>query len=250
MELLFSQFTPEMILQLTAYAVGIVLAVLATYTLLGVRYIPNRAVGIVEKLWLPYGPVAEGRLIVLDRETGYRASVLRGGLYFLYWIWQYRIHTPLTIIPQGKIGYVFARDGEWVERLAGRRAEQTNLARRRGRSCRFAAENRLHRRLEVICPDDYRPAFVAQPAAAGAGTPVRHRRERRRRHARRRNGPFGHADRAVDGGEIGLRRCGENERPRTDGRFAGCGRKTEMRNGKGMLTARGKQTDHGKGVVC
>ena len=39
--------------------------------------------------------------------------MLRGGIYFLYWIWQYRIHkVPLTIIPQGKIGYVFARDGE------------------------------------------------------------------------------------------------------------------------------------------
>jgi uncharacterized membrane protein YqiK len=116
MEMLFSQFvqfTPEMILHLIVYAIGVVLALLTTYTLLGIRYIPNRAVGIVEKLWSSAGPVAEGRLIVLDREAGFRASVLRGGVYFLYWLWQYRIHkVPLTIIPQGKIGYVFARDGE------------------------------------------------------------------------------------------------------------------------------------------
>ena len=51
MELLFSQFTPftpETIVHLIGYAVCVVLALLATYTLLGVRYIPNRAVGIVE----------------------------------------------------------------------------------------------------------------------------------------------------------------------------------------------------------
>ena len=51
--------------------------------------------------------------MVLGGETGYQASVLRGGVYFFFWRWQYRIHkVPLTVIPQGKIGYVFARDGE------------------------------------------------------------------------------------------------------------------------------------------
>jgi uncharacterized membrane protein YqiK len=105
--------TSEMVIQVGLYTAGGILAVLGCYTLLGVRYIPNRAVGVVEKLWSLSGSIAEGRMIVLDREAGFRATVLRGGFYFLYWIWQYRIHkVPLTIIPQGKIGYVFARDGE------------------------------------------------------------------------------------------------------------------------------------------
>jgi uncharacterized membrane protein YqiK len=42
--------------------------------------------------------------------------LLRGGIHFGYWPWQYRIHkTSLTIVTQGKIGYVFARDGQPVD---------------------------------------------------------------------------------------------------------------------------------------
>ncbi len=81
--------------------------------LFGMRYIPNNRVGIVEKLWSMEGSVTGGRLIVLRGEAGYQAEVLRGGVHFLYWRWQYRIHKlPLTVVSQGKIGYVFARDGE------------------------------------------------------------------------------------------------------------------------------------------
>ena len=39
--------------------------------------------------------------------------MLRGGMHFGLWRWQYRIHkVPLVTVPQGKIGYVYARDGE------------------------------------------------------------------------------------------------------------------------------------------
>lgn len=79
----------------------------------GLRWIPNHRVGIVEKLWSSRGSIPEGHLIALDGEAGYQADLLRGGIHFGYWIWQYRIHrVPLTVVPQGKIGYVFARDGE------------------------------------------------------------------------------------------------------------------------------------------
>src|SRR5204863_478075 len=41
------------------------------------------------------------------------ADLLRGGLHFGLWRWQYRVHKlPLVTIPQGKIGYVYARDGD------------------------------------------------------------------------------------------------------------------------------------------
>ncbi|MBC8105233.1 MAG: hypothetical protein H7Z14_01480 [Anaerolineae bacterium] len=80
---------------------------------IGARYIPHDRVGIVEKLWSSGGSVPEGGIIALNKEAGYQSELLRGGLHFGYWRWQYRIHrAPLVTIPQGKIGYVYARDGE------------------------------------------------------------------------------------------------------------------------------------------
>jgi uncharacterized membrane protein YqiK len=80
---------------------------------MGLRFIPNNSVGIVEKLWAAKGSVTEGRLIALNGEAGYQVDVLRGGFHFGYWRWQYRIHRlPLVTVPQGKVGYVYARDGE------------------------------------------------------------------------------------------------------------------------------------------
>lgn len=93
----------------------IVLAVLAVVLVIasGLRYIPNNRVGIVEKLWSSEGSVPEGRIMALDREAGLQAELLRGGIHFGYWVWQYKIHkVGLVTVPQGKIGYVYARDGE------------------------------------------------------------------------------------------------------------------------------------------
>ena len=91
---------------------GVVLLLLFPF-LAGMQYIPNNRVGIVEKLWSTRGAVREGRLMATAGQAGYQTQVLRGGIYFLLWRWVYRIHkVPLTVISQGKIGYVFARDGE------------------------------------------------------------------------------------------------------------------------------------------
>lgn len=81
-------------------------------TLVGAQYIPNDRVGVVEKLWSGKGSVPEGRILALDGEAGYQSELLRGGLHFWLWRWQYRVHKmPLVTVPQGKIGYVYARDG-------------------------------------------------------------------------------------------------------------------------------------------
>lgn len=78
--------------------------------LAGVRYIPNDRVGVVEKRWGLAGSVKSG-FIALGGEAGFQPEVLRGGVHFLMPI-QYRVHKlPLVTIPQGRIGYVFARDG-------------------------------------------------------------------------------------------------------------------------------------------
>jgi len=83
---------------------------------LGVRFIPNDRVGIIEKLWSGKGSVGEGRILAFNGEAGFEAKVLRGGVHGWRWSWQYRIHkVPLVTIPQGKLGYVYARDGETLE---------------------------------------------------------------------------------------------------------------------------------------
>src|SRR5215218_7915919 len=99
---------------LVALAVAGGLVVLALFLAwLGLRHIPNEMVGVVEKLWSRTGSVPEGRIIALDGEAGYEADLLRGGLHFGLWRWQYRVHKlSLVTIPQGQIGYVYARDGD------------------------------------------------------------------------------------------------------------------------------------------
>ncbi|MBS1118820.1 MAG: hypothetical protein H6Q90_1048 [Deltaproteobacteria bacterium] len=86
------------------------LGVAVLYVLLGIRYIPNSKIGIVEKRISRKGSVRSG-LIALRGEAGFQPEVLRGGFHFLLF-GQYAVHTqPLVTIPQGRIGYVFARDG-------------------------------------------------------------------------------------------------------------------------------------------
>jgi uncharacterized membrane protein YqiK len=93
--------------------VGVVCALGLFVLWLSVRHIPNNMIGVVEKLWSSSGSVKEGAIIALSNEAGFQAEVLRGGLHFGYWRWQYRIHkTSFVTIAQGKVGYVYARDGE------------------------------------------------------------------------------------------------------------------------------------------
>jgi uncharacterized membrane protein YqiK len=75
-----------------------------------IRYIPNDQVGVVEKLWSARGSVQMG-FIALNNEAGFQPEILRGGVHFFF-PFTYRVHRkPLVTIAQGKLGYVFARDG-------------------------------------------------------------------------------------------------------------------------------------------
>src|SRR5215213_8052084 len=95
--------------------VGLVLLVILLLILLsGVRFIPNTRIGIVEKRYSGKGSVKSG-FIALHGEAGFQPNVLRGGLHYLMPL-QYVVHTaPLVTIPQGKIGYIFARDGKLLD---------------------------------------------------------------------------------------------------------------------------------------
>lgn len=100
-------------ISLALWAAGLFLLMFLISASIGARYIPNNRVGVIEKLWSGKGSVTDGRILALNGEAGYQVDLLRGGLHFGFWRWQYRIHkTPLVTVPQGKIGYVYARDGE------------------------------------------------------------------------------------------------------------------------------------------
>jgi uncharacterized membrane protein YqiK len=97
----------------TTLIVVIVVIVLLCLIVLNssIRFIPNNRIGIVEKRWSRHGSIKSG-FIALEGEAGFQPEVLRGGLHVLF-PFQYTVHiAPLVTIPQGKIGYVFARDGQ------------------------------------------------------------------------------------------------------------------------------------------
>jgi uncharacterized membrane protein YqiK len=93
---------------------GFILMILVGLALLiiisGIRFIPNNRIGLVEKR---FGTKSiKSGLIALNDEAGYQPQILRGGLHYLMPI-QYVVHiAPLVTITQGKIGYIFARDGK------------------------------------------------------------------------------------------------------------------------------------------
>lgn len=98
------------------FAAGIAVASLSVFGILlyfsgVIRYIPNDKIGVVEKLWSMSGSVHSG-LLALGGEAGYQPDLLRGGFHFFF-PFQYRVHIhPMVSVTQGKIGYVFSRDGQ------------------------------------------------------------------------------------------------------------------------------------------
>src|SRR5262245_11162379 len=101
-----------MLITLLVSILALVVASMIVPWLAGVRYIPHNKVGIVEKLWSASGSLTGGRIVALEGEAGFQAELLRGGVHAGFFPWQYRIHRePLVMISQGKVGYIYARDG-------------------------------------------------------------------------------------------------------------------------------------------
>jgi uncharacterized membrane protein YqiK len=94
---------------LSLYVLVSVLVLVALFLLAGIRLVPNDRVAVVEKRF-GGGSVKNG-LLALHGEAGFSPDLLRGGFHWLA-PFKYRVRVvPLVTIPQGKIGYVFARDG-------------------------------------------------------------------------------------------------------------------------------------------
>jgi uncharacterized membrane protein YqiK len=91
---------------------GVIIALMLLYS--SIVYVPNNRVGVLERLWAGKGSVKRG-LVALGGEAGYVPELLRGGFHLLF-PFQYRVHkVDLVTVPQGEIGYVFARDGRPLE---------------------------------------------------------------------------------------------------------------------------------------
>jgi uncharacterized membrane protein YqiK len=103
--------------------VGAIILLLVLYKLvfriLGIIIIPEDKIGLVTKKFVLFGSHKElppGRIIAVEGEAGFQAQTLAPGIYFWKWVWQYEIKLqPLTVIPEGKIGLLVARDGNELE---------------------------------------------------------------------------------------------------------------------------------------
>lgn len=96
--------------------IAVVVLLFCLPRVLGIVYIPHTQIGIIEKIWSSKGSLREGQIIARNGEAGYQAKFLRGGIHFGLYPWQYRIHKePLVSIAEGKMAYVYARDGVPLE---------------------------------------------------------------------------------------------------------------------------------------
>lgn len=101
--------------------------------LFGMVIVPEDKIGLVTKKFVLFGDnkeLPDGRIIATKGEAGFQAKTLAPGLYFWKWVWQYEITMEsFTIIPEGKIGLVLAKDGAEIPtgNILGRRVECDNF---------------------------------------------------------------------------------------------------------------------------
>src|SRR5438477_2422278 len=99
-----------------AWTIALIILLFCLPRLLGIVYIPHTHVGVIEKIWSGKGSLKEGQIIARSGEAGFQARFLRGGIHFGLYPWQYRIHKePLVVVGEGKMAYVYARDGVPLE---------------------------------------------------------------------------------------------------------------------------------------
>ncbi len=77
--------------------------------------VPEDKIGLVTKKFVLFGinkELPDGRIIATLGEAGFQGKTLAPGLYFWKWFWQYDVTMEsFTIIPEGKVGLVLAKDG-------------------------------------------------------------------------------------------------------------------------------------------
>lgn len=95
--------------------------------------VPEDKIGLVTKKFVLFGEhkeLPDGRIIATKGEAGFQAKTLAPGLYFWKWVWQYEITMEsFTIIPEGKIGLILAKDGAEIPtgNILGRKVDCDNF---------------------------------------------------------------------------------------------------------------------------
>ncbi len=98
----------------------------------GMVIVPEDRIGLVTKKFVLVGAnraLPDGRIIATIGEAGFQAKTLAPGLYFGMWFWQYIINMQqFTIIPEGKIGLIMAKDGSEIPtgNILGQKVESDN----------------------------------------------------------------------------------------------------------------------------
>ncbi len=101
--------------------------------LFGMVIVPEDKIGLVTKKFVLFGDnkeLPDGRIIATKGEAGFQAKTLAPGIYFGMWFWQYEVTMEnFTIIPEGKVGLVLAKDGAEIPtgNILAQRAECDNF---------------------------------------------------------------------------------------------------------------------------
>ncbi len=98
----------------------------------GMIIIPESSIGLVTKKFTlsSSNRLPDGRIIATKGEAGFQAKTLAPGLYWFMWPWQYSVELSVfTVIPEGHIGMVLARDGEEIPtgRILSRKVDCDNF---------------------------------------------------------------------------------------------------------------------------
>ncbi len=113
---------PSLVLSIAGAIIGILALVFyrLIFQIIGIVIVPEDKIGLVTKKFVLFGEnrdLPDGRIIATKGEAGYQAQTLPPGVHFGRYIWQYDIKLqPLTIIPNGKIGLLVAKDGSELQR--------------------------------------------------------------------------------------------------------------------------------------
>lgn len=116
-----------------AIVVCLVLYKIILRFLFGMVIVPEDRIGLVTKKFVLFGAnreLPDGRIIATKGEAGFQAKTLAPGLYFAMWVWQFEVtFQQFTIIPEGKIGLVMAKDGAEIPtgNILGQKIESDNF---------------------------------------------------------------------------------------------------------------------------
>jgi uncharacterized membrane protein YqiK len=112
---------------------AVVLYKIILRVIFGMVIVPENRIGLVTKKFVLFGAnreLPDGRIIATKGEAGFQAKTLPPGLYWFMFPWQYSVSmVPFTVIPEGKIGLVLAKDGAGIPtgRILARKVDCDNF---------------------------------------------------------------------------------------------------------------------------